>query len=107
MTKKDLAALRETIKTDLLAQLATNGKTERYYIDMVEDYMALWDIAKALIKDINLRGVNVKCELSDGRIKTSKNESIGELHKTNGQMLKVLEFLELNTSQEVEEDDEL
>ena len=69
---------------------------------------SLDEIAKALAKDIKKRGVTVECELADGRCKRVKNESVGELLKTNAQMLKILDSLELKVVQGVEaEDDEL
>lgn len=98
---------RKAIKQDLLDQLERNGMVGSYCADMVDDYMTLWDVAKALTKDIAERGVTVQTELADGRTKTVKNESVGELLKTNAQMLKILESLELKTVAGGEEDDEL
>ena len=98
---------RKTIKQDLLDQLDRNGMIGAYYADMVNDYMTLWDVAKALTRDIEERGVNVETELADGRRKIAKNESVGELLKTNAQMLKILDSLDLKSAQGSDEDDEL
>lgn len=98
---------RKQIRQDLLDQLERNGMVGGYCRDMVDDYMSLWDIAKALTEDIKGRGVTVETELADGRCKRVKNESVGELLKTNAQMLKILDSLELKTVQGGDEDDEL
>lgn len=99
---------RKQVRDDLLEQLERNGMIGSHCQDMVDDYMELWDISKALAKDIKKRGVTVECELADGRCKRVKNESVGELLKTNAQMLKILDSLELKAVQGGEaEDDEL
>ena len=100
---------RKQIHSDLLDQLDRNGMDNAFCKDMVNDYMALWDISKALQKDIEVRGVNCETELADGRVKICKNESVGELQKINAQMLKILDSLELKTAAAVVDgsDDEL
>src|SRR5690606_39353600 len=52
--------LREQIKQDLVDQLERQGVYGRHYLDLVEDYMALWDTKNALISDITKRGVMIK-----------------------------------------------
>lgn len=96
---------RKQIYNDLIDQLERNGMDNAFCKDMVNDYMALWDISKALQRDIEERGINCETELADGRIKISKNESVGELHKTNAQMLKILDSLELKTTQGGDDND--
>ena len=39
---------RKKIKEDLLNQLSSQGKYDAYNIDMVEDYMILYDLKKKL-----------------------------------------------------------
>lgn len=95
------------IKADLLDQLERSGRIGTYFQDMIENYMVLWGIAKRLAKDIDVRGVTVESELADGRTKVVKNESVGELLKTNAQMLKILDSLDLKTVTGGDEDDEL
>lgn len=53
-------AKRTDIKKDLLDQLERNGVFGKQYTDLVDDYMALWDIKNKLIKDIQKRGVTVE-----------------------------------------------
>jgi phage terminase small subunit len=82
--------LRSNIEKDLIEQLNEKGAGHAHYIDMVKDYMSLWDVKNLLIEDINERGVVVTW---NGNKK--KNDSIGELNKTNAQMLKILSELDL------------
>lgn len=81
------------IKQDLLDQLERNGVFGKYYIDLVYDYMAMWEIKNKLIRDIKKRGVSVP-----GMHGMKKNESITELNKTNAQMLKILGELGIKPS---------
>lgn len=99
------------IKKDLIDQLERNGVYGKHYLDLINDYMALWDIKNKLIKDIKDRGVSVRWETynKDGEIVQSgykKNESISELNKTNGQMLKILSELGIKPSRSDGDPDE-
>lgn len=82
--------LRGSIERDLIDQLNEKGAGHAHYVDLVKDYMALWDVKNLLIEDIKSRGVVVTW---NGNKK--KNDSIGELNKTNAQMLKILSELDL------------
>jgi phage terminase small subunit len=100
-------AKKTEIKKDLLDQLERKGVYGKYFIDMVNDYMALWDIKNKLIADIKKRGVSVYWSNGGGQEGYKKNESIAELNKTNAQMLKILNELGLKvTKLEVTDDDE-
>ncbi|MER2190632.1 MAG: helix-turn-helix domain-containing protein [Solibacillus sp.] len=95
--------LRRKIEKDLREQLFLMGATQAHFMDLVDDYLAMWDVKNLLIEDINERGVTVP-----GATSLKKNDSIGELHKTNAQMLKILSQLGLKTSdlkEDGEEDD--
>ncbi|WP_431030044.1 P27 family phage terminase small subunit [Lysinibacillus sp. LZ02] len=86
--------LRRKIEKDLREQLFDKGATQAHFMDLVDDYLALWDVKNMLIEDINERGVTVA-----GARGAKKNDSIGELNKTNAQMLKILSELGLKTSE--------
>lgn len=91
---------KSQIKQDLIDQLERQGIYGQHYLDLVNDYMALWDIKNKLIKDIKERGVSIRWETYNrgGEVVQSgykKNESIAELNKTNAQMLKILSELGL------------
>ena len=45
-------SLREAIKNDLLDQLERDGVVGEFYVDLVNDYMALWDVKINFIKYI-------------------------------------------------------
>jgi hypothetical protein len=100
-------ASKKKIKEDLLEQLERNGVFGSHFTDLVDDYMALWDIKNELIKDIKERGVTTKYCNGGGQEGYKKNDSIAELNKTNAQMLKILNKLGLKaTKSEVTDDDE-
>jgi phage terminase small subunit len=91
-----LAKAKKTeIKQDLLDQLERQGIYGKHYVDLVNDYMALWDIKNKLIKDIKKRGVTVMYQNGKDQWGYKKNDSIAELNKTSAQMLKILNDLGL------------
>ena len=68
---------------------------------MVQDYLSLWDLKNKLIDDIEDKGVKT---LSSQGYKS--NPAIGDLNKTNGQMLKILSELGLKASGEGGDDND-
>lgn len=95
-------SMRSKIKSDLLDQLERRGLDDSFYIDKVNDYLALWDMKQALIADVRERGVAVDW---NGNMK--KNDSVAELNKTVTQMQNTLNWLGLKPPVgEVTEDDE-
>ena len=86
---------KSDIRKDLIAQLGRNGVTGSHYIDIIDNYLAFWEIKKKLIADIRARGLIVKWDNGGGQKGERKNESVGELHKVNAQMLKILSDLGL------------
>ena len=98
--------LRNEIKEDLLKQLETNGTYGKHYVDLIDDYMALWDIKNRLIEDIKIRGVSVAW--NNGKQEgMKKNDSISELNKTNAQMLKLLSELGLKPLPKADDYDDI
>ncbi|MEB9549539.1 P27 family phage terminase small subunit [Bacillus cereus] len=96
---------KKRIHQDLLQQLKDNGINGAHFIDLVEDYMSLWEIKNDLIADIKDRGVVVTW--SNGKQQgKKKNESINELNKTNAQMLKLLAELNLKAIVKKDDDDD-
>ena|SRR5690554_113723 len=93
------------IKKDLIDQLERRGVYGRHYLDLINDYMALWEIKNELIKDIKERGVSIPWQNGPNQCGYKKNDSIAELNKTNAQMLKILNELGLKAEPlEVDED---
>lgn len=96
------------IKQDLIDQLERRGVYGRHYLDLINDYMALWDIKNNLISDIKERGVTVKYQNGANQWGYKKNDSVSELAKINAQMLKLLSELGLRgvDFEAVDDDDE-
>lgn len=95
------------IKRDLLDQLERNGVYGSHYLDLVNDYMALWDVKNQLIKDIKERGVSVEYQNGKNQWGYKKNDSVVELNRTNAQMLRLLNELGLKaTNFEAADDDD-
>lgn len=91
-------ASKRKIKQDLLDQLERQGVYGSHYLDLVNDYMALWEVKNALIDDIKERGVNTRYQNGENQWGYKKNDSIVELNRTNAQMLKLLSELGLKAT---------
>ena len=98
-------AKRKSIRQDLLDQLDRAGVYGSHYLDLVDDYMALWDVKNDLIADIKERGVVTKYQNGANQWGYRKNDSVTELHRTNAQMLKLLNELGLR-ARDFEADDD-
>ncbi|MGF3103662.1 P27 family phage terminase small subunit [Rossellomorea sp. DUT-2] len=93
MARKTSAAQRKRIEADLTKQLKDKEIKGTHYEDLVQDYLAMWDLKNKLIEDIEELGVKV---LSSQGYKS--NPAINDLNKTNGQMLKILSELGLKAA---------
>jgi hypothetical protein len=89
---------RKKIQTDLLDQLERNGTFGEFYVDLVNDYMAMWDVKNKLIADIEEKGVSIRYQNGENQWGYKKNDSVGELQRINNQMLNILKHLELKPS---------
>mgnify|MGYP001098963655 CR=1 FL=1 len=97
--------LRDAIKANLIAQLEKNHTTGQYYIDLVDDYMEMWDAKNSLTADIKERGTKILFTTASGsNVKT--NDSVGDLLKTNAQMLKLLDSMGIKPVPEDDIDDD-
>lgn len=76
-----------------MEQLAKNGTTGKYYIDLVDKYMDFWDLENDLIADIKKRGAVVKYDNGGGQKGQKKNGSIDQRIKVSAQMLKILDSI--------------
>ncbi len=89
---------RESIRQSLLKQLEENGVRGAHYVDLVEDYMSMWDIKNELIADIEEKGVSVEYQNGPTQWGYKRNDSLQELTRTNAQMLKILHDLGLRAA---------
>ena len=98
---------RSEIRKDLLDELERNGTVGKYYTDLVDDYMTLWDTKNLLKADVKERGAVVEYISNNGTVNKRKNESVGELVKVNDRMVKLLEALDITPDGAVTDDDEM
>lgn len=96
--KRNLEKLRKAIEKDLKEQLRRNGTTGKYYIDLVEDYMKLWDIKNSLFSDIEDRGVVTSYNNGGGQTGTKQNDSVFSVLKVSDRMTKILDNLGVKPS---------
>lgn len=90
MAKLKRETLRKRIEKDLVDQLKEKAIVGHHYGDLVQDYLALWDLKCKLIDDIEEFGIHVP-----GMHGPKSNPSIADLHKTNDRMLRVLDAIGL------------
>ncbi len=96
---------REKIRGDLLEQLKERGILEAHFTDLVNDYIALWDVKNELIHDIEAKGVSVMYRHGAKQWGYKRNDSVSELNRVNGQMLTILRELKLKPPSVVVEDE--
>lgn len=86
---------RKKIEKALLSQLENKKLKKEPYLNLVKDYLSFFDIKEQLIDDIEERGVAIFWSNGGGQEGIKKNDSVQELVKVNGQMLKILSELGL------------
>lgn len=86
---------KNKIRKDLASQLTTQKKYGKQFDDMIEDYLYLFGLKERLQIDINNNGLRYKTTGGNGFTSYKPNESCERLLKVNGQMLKILQDLEL------------
>ncbi len=96
----------QKIKNSLVEQLDDRGVIAAYAFDLVDDYMKLWGFKNKCVTDINKRGVSVKYQNGENQFGYKKNDSIDQLLKINGQMIKILNELKIKVDDEVMDDDD-
>jgi len=70
---------RRLIEESLLEQLEMKGADMDHFVDLVRDYMSLWDVKNDLLEDIKKRGVMYKDFSSVGIEMMKNNPSVREL----------------------------
>lgn len=96
MAKKKIK--RNEVEKSLKDQLIAMGASIPVFIDLINDYMGLWDLKSLLNEDIKARGVVYDDVSSVGVPMKKNNPSVKELVNVNKQMLTLLDKLGLNTS---------
>ena len=100
--KKKLTADQVRIREDLLEQLAAKGLSDKYYLDLVEDYMYMLVQKDRLQADIDQYGPRLTTVNAKGLPIEKKNDSYDLLLKYNQQQIKLLEYLDLKPSKILE-----
>lgn len=92
--------VKNSIKEDLKNQLLSQNKFGKHFDDMIEDYLYFFELKERLKFDIDINGIRYKTTGGNGFTTFKANESVERLQKTNAQMLKILQDLELKAPEE-------
>lgn len=98
--QKKLSEKLEIIRSDLQTQLLNQNKIGKQFDDMVEDYLFFAKLKETLQYDIAVNGIRLDVRTGNGYIAQKDNKSIDSLLKTNQQMLKILQELDLKAPNE-------
>ena len=99
--------MKKKIQESLELQLWKKGaKIECFTGPLICDYMNLYDIKKALQKDIKTRGISYETTSASGYPITKQNQSVKDLVAVGKQMLLILDKLGLTTGEIVPDSDE-
>lgn len=101
-----IANIKNSIKEDLKNQLISQNKFGKHFDDMIEDYLYFFELKERLKFDINMNGIRYMTTGGNGFTTFKANESVERLQKTNAQMLKILQDLELKEPEEAPEEGE-
>lgn len=85
VSAKKRETVRKELRKSMLENLEARGLVELAYIDMLEQYMKLWDWARELEDDVRERGVTVY----DNRGHLTENRSISLGIQVSKQMLSI------------------
>lgn len=105
-----MAQKKRDILESLLDQLRKKEADISAFCDLLDDYMALYDIKKQLKADIKKRGVSYETTSASGQaVIVKQNQSVKDLVAVNKQMLMILDKMGLTTEKTIkgEEDDKL
>ena len=83
-----MAQKKSDILESLISQLEKKQADISCFLDLIDDYMALYDIKKKLKTDIKKRGVSYEAQSASGKATIIKqNQSVKDLVAVNKQML--------------------
>ena len=99
--------LYRNVRRSLIEQLERSGNDNAHFSDLVEDYMKNWIVKELAYRDIQDKGTTIEYRNSATQYGTKKNDNVDILLKTEQQMLKILEMLNIKPDMGVDEDEEL
>lgn len=94
---------RKKVKESLLAALVAKGLDSPYFLDLLDDYMDLWDIKNKLRIDLQKRGPVVEWQNGANQKGLRKNDSLTEYPKISKRMTDILRQLEIDCRIEIDE----
>jgi len=97
---------REFVRKSLTDQLVQMNADVGVFLDMIDKYMALWEVDRQLTEDIEVRGVMYTDKSSVGVPMMKNNPSVKEQVAVNRQMLAILNQLNIRTDNVVSKDDD-
>lgn len=86
MSNKSAKTIKREIKNAMLEDLKARGLTSPVYLDMVDEYLNLWERRRELAEDVKERGVSVIEGVRGGR---TENRSISLGLQVSKQMLSI------------------
>ncbi|MBR3002862.1 MAG: hypothetical protein IKF38_04815 [Clostridia bacterium] len=98
--EESISKKKEEIREDLKSQLIAQNKFGKQFDDMVEDYIYFVELKERLQHDLDINGIRYKATGGNGFTTFKPNESYERLLKTNGQMLTILEKMDLKAPDE-------
>lgn len=102
-----MAQKKSDILESLISQLEKKQADISCFLDLIDDYMALYDIEKKLKTDIKKRGVSYETQSASGKATIIKqNQSVKDLVAVSKQMLMILDKLGLTTEKTIRDDDD-
>lgn len=94
---------RKKVKESLLAALVAKEMDSPYFLDLLDDYMDLWDIKNKLRIDLQKRGPVVEWQNGANQKGLRKNDSLTEYPKISKRMTDILRQLEIDCRIEIDE----
>ena len=92
---KKINEIADLIREDLKTQLDLQEKVGKHFDNMVEDYIYFYRLKEDLKYDIAENGLRIESQTGNGYKTEKDNKSVDQIIKVNGQMLKILNDLEL------------
>ena len=101
----EVAEKKSDILKSVREQLEKKEADISVFNDLLDDYMALYDIKKLLKTDIKKRGVSYETTSASGNATIIKqNQSVKDLVAVNKQMLMILDKLGLTTEKTIKDE---
>lgn len=105
LSKKKSKKYRD-IKNSLLETLEKSKNNTPYFVNLVEDYMSLYETKEQAKAEIEEKGVMIEYQNGKNQSGYKKNDMIEVILKVNAQMIKILDKLGINIDGDLGFDDD-